>query len=279
MRTKKIALTALLGMMLTLPAFAQTTAQSQEMLLISIIWGLLILLIVLALGVFFSVWQLVAKLNEKLEPKTQTQGETLTFWERFMGLKPISAEKQLIIEGEDFDGIKELNNPVPAWFNALFYGTIFIGVIYMIIYHVTSTWPLSADEYDKEVALAAIAREEYLKKSANSIDETNVELAMQQEDIQKGKEIFTASCAACHGKLGEGGVGPNLTDEYWLHGGDIKNIFKVVKYGVPEKGMIPWQDKLNPKQIQAVSSYILTLQGTNPPNAKEPQGEKIIAKN
>ncbi|MCX7729434.1 MAG: cytochrome c, partial [Bacteroidia bacterium] len=92
-------------------------------------------------------------------------------------------------------------------------------------------------------------------------------------EINQGKEIFITNCITCHGKEAQGGAGPNLTDEYWLHGGGIKNIFKVIKYGVPAKGMIAWETQLSPKQIQQVASYILTLKGTNPPGAKEPQGE------
>ena len=72
---------------------------------------------------------------------------------------------------------------------------------------------------------------------------------------------------------GGGGIGPNLTDPYWLHGGDIKNVFSVVKYGVIAKGMVPWEDQLSPKEIQDVSSFILSLQGTSPAVAKDPQGE------
>jgi cytochrome c oxidase cbb3-type subunit 3 len=95
--------------------------------------------------------------------------------------------------------------------------------------------------------------------------------------VSSGKEIFIAKCVACHGQAGEGGVGPNLTDEYWLHGGSINDIFKTVKYGVPEKGMIAWQATLKPNEIQSVSNYILSIQGSNPANAKAPQGEKATA--
>ena len=93
------------------------------------------------------------------------------------------------------------------------------------------------------------------------------------EVLSAGKEIFTTYCVACHGNAGEGGVGPNMTDQYWLHGGSINDIFRTVKYGVPEKGMAAWQEILMPKQISEVSNYILSLQGTNPPNALPPQGD------
>ena len=90
--------------------------------------------------------------------------------------------------------------------------------------------------------------------------------------VAEGELIFKNSCAACHGQLGEGGVGPNFTDDYWIHGGGIKDLFKTIKYGVPEKGMISWQSQLKPGDMQNVASYILSLRGTNPPNQKEAQG-------
>ncbi|MEX2379622.1 MAG: cytochrome c, partial [Vicingaceae bacterium] len=92
----------------------------------------------------------------------------------------------------------------------------------------------------------------------------------------KGAAIYQGNCATCHGQLGEGGAGPNLTDDYWIHGGSIKDIFSTVKYGVPEKGMISWQTQFSPEQMQQVSSYIMTLVGTNPPNQKDAEGELYV---
>jgi cytochrome c oxidase cbb3-type subunit 3 len=114
---------------------------------------------------------------------------------------------------------------------------------------------------------------EYLATRADLVDEKSVVTLTDEAALDKGKTIFISYCAACHGTQGEGGVGPNMTDNYWIHGGDIKDLFRVVKYGVPEKGMISWKSQLSPVQMQQVSSYILTLVGTNPPNQKEPQGE------
>jgi cytochrome c oxidase cbb3-type subunit 3 len=91
--------------------------------------------------------------------------------------------------------------------------------------------------------------------------------------ISAGQGIYIQNCVACHGQKGEGSVGPNLTDEYWIHGGGIKNVFKTVQNGVPAKGMISWKSQLSPKQIQQVSSFILTFQGTKPDNGKAPQGD------
>ena len=116
-----------------------------------------------------------------------------------------------------------------------------------------------------------------MANAAESITEDNVVYLIDATAIEKGAAIFKGNCATCHGQLGEGGAGPNLTDEYWIHGGGIKNVFKTIKYGVPAKGMIAWQSQFSPSQMQKVSSYVLSLQGSNPPNAKSPQGPKYVA--
>jgi len=112
-----------------------------------------------------------------------------------------------------------------------------------------------------------------MKKSANNVDETTVKLLSDNANLAVGKDLFMASCTACHGKLGEGTVGPNLTDDYWLHGGGLKDVFKSIKYGWPDKGMKSWKEDFSPMQIAQLTSYIKTLKGTNPPKAKEKQGD------
>ena len=120
---------------------------------------------------------------------------------------------------------------------------------------------------------AAKVKEAYLAKVAAGVNENNVIALTDASKIAEGEQIYTTYCVACHGAEGQGGIGPNMTDEYWLHGGDIKDVFKTIKYGVIDKGMTPWQEMLKPQEMQAVASFILTLQGTNPPDAKGPQGE------
>lgn len=190
---------------------------------------------------------------------------------KLSGLKPVEAEHSLLID-EDYDGIQELDNNVPPWFNILFYSTIVIAVIYLINYHVLHIGKLPFQEYADEVRAAEIQREELIKTGA-FINETTVELLTDPEAITAGKQIFTTNCVPCHGENAGGTVGPNLTDEYWIHGGGIKNVFKTVKYGVPAKGMIAWMNQFNPKMMQQVSSYVLSLQGTKPVNGKPPEGE------
>jgi cytochrome c oxidase cbb3-type subunit 3 len=135
---------------------------------------------------------------------------------------------------------------------------------------------MQEEEYAIEMKQAAAERNAYLSKSANNIDENSVKASKEASVISAGSAIFQKNCVVCHGDKGQGMVGPNLTDEYWLHGGTINNIFKTIKYGVPEKGMITWEKTLMPKQISEVANYILSLRGSNPPGAKAPQGNKEL---
>jgi cytochrome c oxidase cbb3-type subunit 3 len=194
-------------------------------------------------------------------------------WNKLLGLRPISEEKDLIMEHE-FDGIAELDNPTPAWFMWLFYGSIAFAFGYMMYFHVLDYGKMQEEEYEIEMAEAKIAKEAYLAKAGNNIDENSVKADANPEAISAGQALYNTNCVACHGDKGQGTVGPNLTDNFWLHGGSVNNVFKTIKYGVPEKGMIPWEKTLSPKQISDVSNYILSLKGSNPPNAKAPQGQE-----
>lgn len=184
---------------------------------------------------------------------------------------PIDREEEIMFE-HSYDGIKELNSKIPPWFSWLFILTILFAVYYMLDYHVLGTGDLMYEEYNKEVMAATLEREALIKSGA-FVNEETVTLLTDAADLQTGNEIYEANCIACHAADGGGIVGPNLTDEYWIHGGGIKNIFKVIKYGVPEKGMIAWQTQLSPNQMQAVASYIISLEGTTPAAPKQPEGE------
>jgi cytochrome c oxidase cbb3-type subunit 3 len=176
-----------------------------------------------------------------------------------------------VLLDHDYDGIKELDNALPPWWKWGFYITIIIGVIYLFRFHVFNTGPTPEDEYNKEMQVAA-AKLVNLKGSKDMINESNVTLA-DASGVAAGKKIFTGICFACHGPNGEGNaVGPNLTDKYWLHGGSLSNIFKTITNGVPDKGMQSWSKTFSPTDIKNLASFILSLQGTNPPNAKAPQG-------
>jgi len=177
----------------------------------------------------------------------------------------------LLMRDHNYDGIFELDNKAPAWFQFLFYITIVIAVIYMVNFHVLKKDNLMIDEYNQEMTEAQ-QQKEALMKTGGLINETNVTVLNATEDLKAGKDLYTVNCVSCHGNLGEGTVGPNLTDDYWIHGGGIKNVFATISNGVPAKGMITWKAQLNPKQIQQTASYVLTFYGTKPPNGKAPEG-------
>jgi cytochrome c oxidase cbb3-type subunit 3 len=179
--------------------------------------------------------------------------------------------------GHEYDGIRELDNKLPRWWVYLFYITIIFAVVYMLGYHVTKWWPLQDEEYKNEMVI----QENIEKANPEPMVDLDAMVPMTADaDLALGKETYRKICSVCHGQNGEGLVGPNFTDEYWIHGDStnntisIKNLYLVVINGVIEKGMIPYKDQLSPLQIQQVLSYILTLQGTNPPNPKAQQGVK-----
>ena len=171
----------------------------------------------------------------------------------------------------DYDGIHELDNNLPPWWKYGFYLTIIWSVFYLGYYHVAGG-PLSLDEYAADMERAKAETEEYVRKNASNVDENNIVLA-DAAGINEGKNIFTTNCVTCHGKNAEGTVGPNLSDEYWIHGGSLGEVFKSVKYGWPAKGMKSWSSDLTPVDMKNVVSYINSLQGSKPANAKAPEGE------
>ncbi len=196
------------------------------------------------------------------------------WWDKINNFKPLSEESNMDT-GHDYDGIRELDNITPPWFITGFVLTILFAIVYFYRYHIGKTALLQIEEYTIEMAQAEKAKSRQLADKPESIDENNVTM-LTAADIEAGKKLFSNSCAACHGASGgsmPGGVGPNLTDEYWVHGGSLQDIFKSIKYGWPEKGMIAWQNNFSPKQIAQITSFIKSIQGSRPPGAKEPQGE------
>ena len=174
-----------------------------------------------------------------------------------------------ILAGHDYDGIQELDNALPKWWVWLFFITIVFSVIYFLSLFVFHTMDTQDEEYNKEMLAAS-----ELKNTQTAVPhESTLSLLTDDASLAAGKVIYDKSCLVCHLSKGEGLIGPNLTDQYWMYGGSIEDVIDIIVVGVPSKGMISWKDQLSPKQIQEVSSFILSLQGTNPPNAKEPQGE------
>jgi cytochrome c oxidase cbb3-type subunit 3 len=200
-----------------------------------------------------------------------------TAWTRMMhaltASVPVEKEEDVMMH-HNYDGIHELDNQLPPWWKWGFYFTILFALVYLVNYHVSGTGKLQLAEYQDAMKEAELAKEARMKASADFVTEASVTALKEASAITAGHDIYMKNCVACHGDKGQGGVGPNLTDDFWIHGGGIKNIFRTVTEGVPAKGMISWKSQLSPKQIQEVGSFILTLYGTNPPGAKEPQGDK-----
>lgn len=179
--------------------------------------------------------------------------------------------------GHDFDGIRELDNRIPPWFNYLFLGTVLFGIIYMLNFHLFETSKLMAAEYLDEMTTAELQKKIALA-TEGTIDENNLTVLKSAAALKNGGETFSKFCISCHGPQGGGIVGPNLTDDYWIHGGGIKIVYATIKTGVPAKGMISWQLVFSQKQIQELASYVLSLHGTNPPGGKAPEGTMYVEK-
>ena len=238
--------------------------------LLSVIFLEIIILLVL----LYNLKALLTKETIALAGTDQapaTSSSFIQWWDKFNSFKPIKEEANIDL-GHNYDGIRELDNKLPGWWLYGFYACILFAGIYLYRYHVAHSAPLSKEELQISMDKAEIEKQEYLKKAGNSIDENTVKLLTDPADLSEGKKVFTTICAACHRPDGGGLIGPNLTDDYWLHGGSINEIFKTIKYGWPDKGMQSWKDNYSPKQIAQIASYIKSIHGTNPPNPKAPQG-------
>lgn len=189
--------------------------------------------------------------------------------------KPIDEEHELVMNHE-YDGIKELDNDLPPWWTYLFYATIIFSVVYLAKYELFGGYT-QIDEYNKKMELARIQIEEYKKNAPDLLTADQVTVLTEPADIAAGQALFETNCVACHKADGGGSIGPNLTDEYWILGGSIKDIFNTIMEGGRDgKGMIAWKQQIKPSDIQKISSYIITLQGTNPPDAKAAEGDKYV---
>jgi cytochrome c oxidase cbb3-type subunit 3 len=191
-------------------------------------------------------------------------------------------EKTELIEGLDskaldhnYDGIIELDNSLPPWWVYMFYGTIIFSIAYCVYFFAYDGFSQEKElAREMDAAKAQIAK--FQEENGPGIDENTATLLVDATALDAGKAIYEKNCVACHAANGGGGVGPNFTDNYWIHGNTINDLFKVIKYGVPEKGMIPWESQLNPEQMQQVASFILKeFSGKNVEGGKEPQGEEI----
>ena len=265
---------------------AEQTARSfmdDPLLAVYITIAAMAVLLVLVVCVTVYAIRILNFLTREITPqaasKTVTSIPLARRWEKVFQKMNASVplEKESDIEmHHSYDGIRELDNHLPPWWKWLFYGTIGWSVVYLIMFHVTTSLPLSVDEYKIELALAEDQLREYRSQQPRSvIDENTLEYNDDAATIERGKAIFsTNNCGGCHRSDGGGNsIGPNLADQYWLHGGATRNVFLTIRNGVVEKGMPAWGKSMSAEDVRDVTFFVLSLQGTNPPDGKAPQGE------
>jgi cytochrome c oxidase cbb3-type subunit 3 len=174
-----------------------------------------------------------------------------------------------------YDGIQEYDNPLPRWWLAIFWATIIFTPLYILFFHF-GPGMLEIERYDQAMMIAAEKQMAAILAMGEITESTLVGLMDDESMMNGGKKVFTTKCATCHGMFGEGGIGPNLTDDYWLHGGQFMDIYRIVREGVPAKGMLAWERQLRPAELLAVSAHVGSLLGSAPPNAKAPQGDQLV---
>ncbi len=228
-------------------------------------------------AIFFLTFSIKRVYDDLVPKKVVAVAEQKEKWwsnldQRFLTKAvPVEKEADHLLD-HNYDGIRELDNALPPWWKYGFIITIAIAFLYLINFHVLGIGKNPTEEYATEMQVAKIQVAEFEAKNKDRIDESSVPMA-NAAGVKQGGEYFAANCIACHGKLGEGGAGPNLTDNYWLHKGSINDIYQTLKNGYPAKGMAAWANKFNPKEISFIASYVKTLKGSNPPGAKAPQGD------
>ncbi len=186
--------------------------------------------------------------------------------------KQIEEEHDILLD-HDYDGIKELDNVLPPWWVYMFYITIVFAFVYLLRFHVFNDYT-QAEEFETEMAIARAEVEKYKLTAPDLMDKNKVTLLTDATALAVGKKLYEVNCVACHRADGGGSIGPNLTDNQWILGGGIKNVFNTLMEGGREgKGMVPWKATIKPSDLQKVASYLLSLQGTNPKDAKAPEGD------
>jgi cytochrome c oxidase cbb3-type subunit III len=238
-------------------------------------------IIALELLVIFALVIFIKQLLVAIQNKPEMAGAATPvvkkswFWDNFNAAVPIDKEQDLLLD-HNYDGIQELDNSLPPWWKYGFYITIVVATIYLYRFHISHSGQSSHEEFVAAMQAAEEEKAAYLATAGNNVDENTVTLLTDPGEIAAGKEIFVKTCAPCHLADGGGVVGPNLTDEYWLHGGSIKDVFKSIKYGWQDKGMKSWKDDFSAKQIQQLASFVKSLKGTRPAVPKAAQGELYI---
>jgi cytochrome c oxidase cbb3-type subunit 3 len=295
-RSHKVLSVILLSMISAGSLMAQSTsAASNETMMdwamdniIPLLAGLVVIFVI---ALLLRLFNLLLKLSiNQYDPKAfaedaapiqaESAVEEGSWWERLdrkflTNAIPMDREHEVDL-GHDYDGIRELDNSLPPWWLYGFYATIVFALGYGWWYHGSDNGVDQLGEYKMQMEEGEFIKLQNLEKASAQINESSVTLLTDASSLSDGATMFKNNCASCHLENGGGSVGPNLTDEFWIHGGGVKNIFKTIKYGVPEKGMIPWKDQMRPGDMQKLAAYIISLQGTKPAGGKAPQGEKYV---
>ena len=228
------------------------------------------------LFLFFSIRRIFVELLPEKSAAAVKKSKLAALWVRldkklFTKAIPIEQEADALLD-HNYDGIQELDNALPPWWKYGFIITIGFAFVYLLNFHVLGNGKNPTEEYAVEMENAKIAKEAYEANNKDKIDETMVPMA-DAAGMKIGKDDYIANCIACHGSKGEGGAGPNLTDDYWIHKGSLNDIYNTLKVGYADKGMQSWAIKFSPKEMSEIASYVKMLKGTNPPGAKAPQGD------
>jgi cytochrome c oxidase cbb3-type subunit 3 len=268
-----------------------TTGESSIFKEQSLAWGILGIILLFYIAGEVCVEALRSVLYKTLSPEAKAkydEKEAVAKANQFkwikekykslLGGKTIEEEHEIILD-HNYDGIKELDNKLPPWWVYMFYATILFAVVYLVRFEVFSDYN-QAEEYEVAVAQAKIDIEAWKKTAKNLVDVNTVTLLTDVSDLKAGEAIFLGKCVACHKADGGGGIGPNLTDQHWILGGGIKNVFNTISEGGRSgKGMIPWKTELKPAEMAQVASYVLSFQGTTPAEPKAAEGEIWIDPN
>jgi cytochrome c oxidase cbb3-type subunit 3 len=255
--------------------------------MVALFLGVFLFLLVAIEIVVSAVDKVTYHLLSEEQKKQLEEAQSLPFTESafYQGImkkltrsKEIEEEHDVMLD-HDYDGIKELDNVLPPWWVNLFYLTIIFAFVYLVRFHIFNDYD-QASEFETEMAIAKAEVEKYKLTAPDLMDKEKVTLLTDATALAEGKSIFEAKCVACHKADGGGSIGPNLTDNHWILGGGIKNVFNTIMEGGREgKGMVPWKTEIKPSDIQKVASYVLSLQGTNPKEGKAPEGDVWIDEN
>ena len=235
--------------------------------------------ILVILFLAFSIRRIYTDLLPQKAKAAKERSKFATWWsgmDKRIFTRAVAVEQEAdVLLDHDYDGIKELDNALPPWWKYGFYITIVVAFVYLLNFHVFGIGKNPTEEYNAEMEKARIEKEIYEASNKDKVDENNVPMA-DAAGLKAGEKLFELNCVACHLKSGGGNVGPNLTDDYWLHKGSLNDIYHTIKVGYPDKGMQSWSNQFTPKEISYLASYIKTLRGTNPPGAKAPQGDLYV---